>query len=365
MALDEGISRLIGRIYESAYDNAQWESLLVALKDRFEACCVLQTISDLRHEELSRSSFYGADGPRAASGIAEYQAGHYKNDPTFQFAVRNPHSRYCATDEVIRLDEYPDHPFIRWNEPVLGSTHWVVGYTAPEDELTFGLSIHPPASVGPMSEERKGLFRMLFEHMDRAIRLATRPPLLSSERDAFILIDRVGAVRYVSPAAERLLAEADGLTVQGSSLQAADSTSSRRLDQMIASALSALRTGDVGGAVSLPRASGKRDLFVTVNPLLLPPSPFDAFRPAAILQVIDPDSGLPPSAADRWTALFGLTPAESRFAESLIGGDQNLRHTAESLGISYSTARVHLRQLFDKTSTHSQAQLARLLTKVE
>ena len=31
----------------------------------------------------------------------------------------------------------------------------------------------------------------------------------------------------------------------------------------------------------------RRDLLVTVNPLLFPPSPFDVLRPAAMLQVID------------------------------------------------------------------------------
>lgn len=365
MALDEGISKLIGRIYESADDNARWQRTILDVLALTNTRCAVQTVSDLSHCNMVRTTTFGS--PLRNDGVSEYQSENlYASDPSFCWAMRNPNARFCDTSEIAPIKASKDFDFVEWNRNEwTGSTHWLVGYTAPGDELTFGLSVHPGPHDGPVSSDGKTIFKMLFEHMERAIRLASRPLLLSSERAPLMLIDRRGAVRHVSPAAERLLSEGDGLIMQKWCLRATDPASSRHLDQAINSALSALRTGAPGSSVSLPRPSGKRDLLVTVQPLLFPPSPFDAFRPAALLRVVDPDSGLPPSAGDRWTALFGLTPAESRFAEALIGGDQNLRHTAEWLGISYATARVHLRQLFDKTSTHSQAQLARLLTKVE
>jgi DNA-binding CsgD family transcriptional regulator len=365
MALDEGISKLIGRIYKSAENSAEWEQLILDVIALTNTRCAVQTVSDLSHCDMVRTTTFGS--PLRHDGVSEYQSENlFAIDPSFCWAMRHPLARFCDTAEIESTHTQHHSEFVEWNRNQwTGSNHWLVGYTSPGDELTFGLSVHPAAEDGPVSPEGKSIFKMLFEHMDSAIRLATRPPLFSSERDVLMLIDRLGAVRHISPAAERLLSEGDGLSVEGSCLQAADSASTRRLNQAILSALSALRTGEAGGAVSLPRPSGKRDLLVTINPLLFPPSPFDAFRPAALLRVVDPGSGLPPSAADRWSALFGLTPAEGRFAEALLGGDQNLRHTAECLGITYATARVHLRQLFDKTSTHSQAQLARLLTKVE
>jgi DNA-binding CsgD family transcriptional regulator len=48
-----------------------------------------------------------------------------------------------------------------------------------------------------------------------------------------------------------------------------------------------------------------------------------------------------------------------------MGGDQNLRRTAEEMGMSYWTARVHLKNILEKTGTHSQSQLSRLLSRLE
>lgn len=365
MALDENISALIGRIYEGVDDSARWEAVLLDLKQLFGACCVLETVADLRHRELSRSTFYGSGTGLFYEGIQQYQEGRYQDDPTFHWAVRNPYARFCDTSEIMPEDEWLGHEFVRWNRPRLGSTHWLIGYTAPDDELTFGLSVHPPAEVGPLSADKKALFKMLFNHMERAIRLSARPPLLASAQECLVLLDRLGRIREMSSAARELLEEQDALTVWQGQLRALDSGSTVRLNQAILSALTALREGGWGGAVALPRRSGRRDLLVTVTPLVSPPSPFEAFRPAALVRIVDPELGAAPSAAERWAEIFGLSPAEARLAETLVGGDQNLRASADQLGVTYHTARVHLKHLLEKTRTHSQSQLARLLSRLE
>jgi DNA-binding CsgD family transcriptional regulator len=53
---------------------------------------------------------------------------------------------------------------------------------------------------------------------------------------------------------------------------------------------------------------------------------------------------------------FGLTPAQARLVVHLVAG-HSLRCSAEALGISYQTARGHLRAVFEKTGTHRQAEL--------
>lgn len=338
--------------------------MLLDLKQLFGACCVLETVADLRHRELSRSTFYGSGTGLFYEAIQQYQDGRYQDDPTFHWASRNPNARFCDTSEIMPEEEWLDHEFVRWNRPRLGSTHWIIGYTAPEDELTFGISIHPPAEVGPLSADEKALFKMLFNHMERAIRLSARPPLFASAQECLILLDRLGRIREMSSAARELLEEQDALTVWQGQLSALDSCSTSRLDQAILSALTAIRDGGWGGAVALPRRSGKRDLLVTVSPLINPPSPFEAFRPAALVRIVDPELVAAPSAAQRWAAIFGFSPAEARLAQALMSGDHNLRNAADELRITYSTARVHLKHLLEKTGSHSQAQLARLLSRL-
>ena len=53
---------------------------------------------------------------------------------------------------------------------------------------------------------------------------------------------------------------------------------------------------------------------------------------------------------------FGLTPAEARLALHLVAGE-TLRSAELKLGITYETARTHLKNIFNKTGTCRQAEL--------
>ena len=54
MGLSEDVSRLIGRIYESAHDNEQWDSMLEDVRQRLEVRCLFQSISRLNCLEMQR-----------------------------------------------------------------------------------------------------------------------------------------------------------------------------------------------------------------------------------------------------------------------------------------------------------------------
>jgi DNA-binding CsgD family transcriptional regulator len=58
-----------------------------------------------------------------------------------------------------------------------------------------------------------------------------------------------------------------------------------------------------------------------------------------------------------------LTAAEARLADRLLG-EESLEATAESLGVSYATARNQLRAVYYKTDTHSQARLIALVSRL-
>lgn len=65
---------------------------------------------------------------------------------------------------------------------------------------------------------------------------------------------------------------------------------------------------------------------------------------------------------DAIRTLFGLTAAESRLALRLLTGE-SLRSTAAALGITYESARSHLKSIFHKTGTHRQGELIALLAR--
>jgi hypothetical protein len=323
----------------------------------------MQSISDLNSATMQQSIVIG--DPLRPEGAEEYKEHAYELDVSFRWASKHPHARFCDTEALFSYGDHSSDAFTRWNlHEWIGSTHWVVGYTAPNDDLTFGLSVHPWPDRGPLSTDSKQLFKLLFEHMERALRLHAQPPQLVGRGKPQILVDRRGRVRSMNLSARELVEMEDGLSVWDDQLHGATSSVTARLNDAIKSAVSALIDGGYGGAVSLPRPSGKTDLRVTVVPFLIPPSPFDEFRPAAIVQVVL-DGSTQPCTVELWRQLFGLTSSEASFAEALSSNDFNLRDDAEKTGVTYATARVHLKHLLEKTETHSQAQLSRLLTRLE
>lgn len=60
---------------------------------------------------------------------------------------------------------------------------------------------------------------------------------------------------------------------------------------------------------------------------------------------------------------FGLTAAEAGLASHVSSG-RKLESIAHELGISYETARNHLKAIFAKTQTHRQSELAAVLARL-
>jgi DNA-binding CsgD family transcriptional regulator len=60
--------------------------------------------------------------------------------------------------------------------------------------------------------------------------------------------------------------------------------------------------------------------------------------------------------------MYGLTPTEARVASGIVRG-RSMEEIAEELEIGISTARSHLKRVFQKTDTHSQTDLVRLVMR--
>jgi DNA-binding CsgD family transcriptional regulator len=322
---------------------------------------------DLGTRGYSTARIHGPDDARFLDGIRDYDIDLYRIDPMLQFALRVPDAGYVTLQMAIAHTgvNHVDHPYVRWSADVLGTGNSMVRYTRPDDDLILGVSLHPSAVRSSHSENDVRLFAMLFEHIERAMRLAARPPDFSSTEDARLLVDARGRIRVASEAARTLLAAADGLSILDGRLVAARRQDGMRIDKLIQSALGAIIDGGAGGGIVVPRPSGKRGWILTVSPLLNPPSPFEAFRPSVLIRIVEPEAtSTRPREHRIWATTFGLTPTEIRLTDALLSGDIDLRQAADRLGIAYGTARVHLSHVFDKVGVNSQAQLACLLTRI-
>ena len=87
----------------------------------------------------------------------------------------------------------------------------------------------------------------------------------------------------------------------------------------------------------------------------------DAFKRVAVIGILVDPAQKPREPTELFASLYGLTPAELRIANRLAAGEK-LSVIAEKLNITYETARVHLRNIFDKTETTRQGELIAMMS---
>lgn len=361
MSLDEGVSRFIGRMYESVYEPDSWHALIHELMDRTGSRMGFLAWADVRHCEYSRTGFYGREDSRFATGTDEYAEEQYRIDPSLQWASRNPGAGVCDTSTIMAADDFRNHPYVKWQESRFGTVHWRVFYTTPVDDLSFALSLHPPGTDGPASKQQGRFHKLLFEHMERALRLASRPPDLTTAADAVFVLDTAGQVLSMSPRAEHMTAAGDGLTVERRRLSGNTLEATARLNCAIASAVKSGVLGGAGGGVRLPRSSCGGDWLALVSPCPRHLEHLPVRTPAAVLRIIatEPKPVLSPAHAE----LLDLSPREAEVAEALLAG-HSLESLCALLEISRNTAKAHLQSIFRKTGTNRQSELVHLLSNV-
>lgn len=358
MSLDEGISRFIGCLYEAVYDAEAWRSAMLELMARTGSRMAFVSCVDINNREYTRSNFYHPDDTAAAIGAEEYVAGMFELDPSLTWAAAHPNAGLCDTATIMPREDFKQLEYVKWQASRMGTVHWRVFYTSPVDDLSFALSLHPPGSAGPASKDAALLHKLLFEHVSRALRLATRPPDLGHDAESVIILDSVGKVMTMSPRAERLVCEGDGLTVHKRHLSALYPAATARLESAIHSAVTSNMLGGAGGGVRLPRTNGRPDWLALVSPSPRFLEHLPVAVPAAVLRIVDAHPQL--ALTEHHAELFDLSPREIDVAQALLAG-----HSVDSmsalLGISRNTGKVHVQSLFRKTGTNRQSELVHLL----
>ena len=218
------------------------------------------------------------------------------------------------------------------------------------------------------------LLQSLLPHLQRAFRIQGLLGNLAIEREyAHAALDRLengiaftarsGAVFFVNATGLAQCGEADGITIaRGGMLRAARSGENVVLHGLIDDATGAVNGLPKAGSMMIHRPSGARPFAIHVLPL----KPGDAQRPfeeAGTMVVIVDTSRDCVVLTDLLVRLYRLTPAEANVAAHTLRCE-GLQHIAGELRITLSTVRIHLQRVFDKTETHRQAELVRLLSRL-
>lgn len=197
-----------------------------------------------------------------------------------------------------------------------------------------------------------------------ALRLGERASTYDRMRIGMVIADAQARLLYVNETADAILsAPESGLDARRGVLEAGRLTLTLRRLIAEAAAKSDGRQG-LGGYLAVPAADGmRRSLAVTVAPMP------DAGRyglatvRAATVFIQPFEADLPSDFQARMMMLFGLTKREAEIAAALASG-LSMQDAAETYRVSIHTARSHLAQLFAKTGTRQQSQLAAQLARL-
>jgi len=265
--------------------------------------------------------------------------------------------------DVSNADKIKRHPYYQEFLAPHG-LRWFAGVKVACGEDLWCLSLQRTIEQGPFSGEEKSQLARLSNRLSacaalaRAIGRATAVGVLEAfdiSGTAVLLINRMGEAFRINPSAERLLK--GDVRIANRKLVAKDKGATIALERALHDLLWRSAGGGLSPPVPLPR-TGQRPLLayparlasVTANILV------DC---RAIVVLIDPDDFSRPPEAVLRTA-FGLSHAEARLAARLASGEA-LESAAERFGIAKDTGRSHLKNVFEKTGVHRQAELVALL----
>lgn len=207
---------------------------------------------------------------------------------------------------------------------------------------------------------------LMFHLRDLSFQVAASTAALERLAAGVVLLDPDGGVRFSNHAARRVFCRASHVVLHKApgqrgamlALQLRFSRQAREFQALVQDALQpgteSLRsmqlTDEAGVAVCVVHAAPLCDAaaFLDFGP-----------RNGAMVFLYDLE-GAAALPAERLTQLYGLTPAEAGVALEVARGGSS-ESMAGRLGISVNTVNTHLRRIFDKTATHRQADLLKLL----
>jgi DNA-binding CsgD family transcriptional regulator len=274
-------------------------------------------------------------------------------------------------DELIARDRIRRTAFYNEFARKYESTQCLAGILEMSPRRISNVSVNRPDSSKRFDGDDANLLGWLMPHLCRAIEVHRRlcgAELMTAHASAaldrvpfgVILIAENGAVVSMNRAAQTILRVRDGLTFDRGELEGATPSITARLRAVMHSAIRTSKGETLDGetALPLPRPSGRRPLSVLIAPLPAVRAAFTADAAAAVF-VSDPDAAIAP-VASVIRSLYNLTWAESKLVRCLVRG-LSVEDAASELGLTEQTTRSRLKTIFEKTNTHRQAELVRMV----
>jgi DNA-binding CsgD family transcriptional regulator/PAS domain-containing protein len=360
--------QLIGLIYDAALEPAVWRHFLERLAEAVGG------------HSLNLAYIDGTDGCLTFMATA-------RCDPAFVIDYERYYSRLDPWVAAAQSRGLMQHGIVGLGESLVGSValektefysdfarrfQFIGGISAFVDvgHATAALSVCQ-CRFGQFGDPEVELIRALLPHLQRAMQVYRRlagveakasytSSALDHVRHGVLVISQGGKLLTANRAAAEIIRSRDGLFLDRGELRACRPDETLQLRRAISAALHA--PDRIGARISttamLSRPSGRRPLTIMVAPIP-PRASLFGINPAAVTFVTDPE-GMPLPQIDAIRTILHLTSAEARLVQCLVAG-HSVEAAAERLDIGLETARKRLKMIFQKTDTHRQADLVRLV----
>ena len=347
-------TKLLDSVYESGVEGTDWSATALRIEQAY----------GLRFTGLVLSI---EDGWRSIDDIytGDLDCGMPldMDNPTSQLLWTSPRGRALAYANVQKLFCKPSHQHFLDYLRRSNIGHIAHVLTSPRAGRSAGLFLFRTPEVGPFSNREVNQLSSLSKHIDRSIRLSSRLnkvvtrgafEALNLMRYAVFGLDDAGRPMLINDLAQELLSSGDGLRLIHGRLQ----IDLPEGETDLADLQTALRP-PVPVSFSVHRAHGDGAIELTI--IAAPRVWADLFPGVTTLLVAKDPEWQAESILARMQRDFDLTETEARVAQTFVA-ERGLPTTARRLGMAAETARRHIKNIFSKTNTHSQAELLYLLT---
>lgn len=339
-------SRLVSELYSAATAPEQWATAMRGIGHAFgcEGAAFVLADGDARmitHSDIAADAAvsYADHYCRLDFVLAEVQTGPVGAVRTGSELIWPRRNCEFVTDWALRHD-FGDGMFVRLDDRIS------LAVAAARRSTPFD------------TPERLELLTLLVPHLQQALRMQRHVEELASRNtDLFgacnvyghgaIVVSGAGRILHANPVAERILRAGDALRAHWQRLEAATTSVGDRLE----AALRGNGADRSGRSFLCPRPAGADPYVIHVLPI--------EHCDRSLIVIVDTGVHHEPSPT-LLRRLYRLTPSEAQVALRVARGTGLIR-IADELSVSPATVKTHLRHVFDKTGTHRQAELVRLL----
>jgi DNA-binding CsgD family transcriptional regulator/PAS domain-containing protein len=359
--------RLTDAVFKAALEPEAWGEVMRLMQIRFPSEAQTFYFLDMQPRQVRPIFLQGVEPRWVASFDSLYFA---PDNPWIRMTKQLHRPGLVRTNE--RLERYLRDPGVlyrssyynEWMRPQ--KFKYTIGNTLMADERNVAnitLLRSPDMATFSAREVREfeSLSRQLMRALQISLKLERAEKVINSTHvfdglpQGVALVDAQRKVLYANRAMEALLREAQGLREQRGILEASSPEGQGKLAAELRGAFEAGGSGGYEAAPFILRHEQKDILSVYAIPVT---GELGRYLPAhsMVLVMASRCAHVEPMSCDELRRSYGLTHSEARLAQ-LVARGSGVHDCAKALGITYGTARVCMKSVFEKMEVHSQAQL--------